>query len=262
MNELLFFLEIVLTFGCVVAAKKIFGKAGLIAWIAIAMILANLTVVKTVNLFGIDATLGNIMFASTFLAGDMLNENYGRQAAHKGILVGLGGVLVFMVCTQISLLYTPSTTDVSHDAMALLFALSFSKQVQHHRVVDLVGRPPAQALARPAVQVIIHRCDLVAHGVEVAALGEVLAQQPVGVLVGPAVPRMVRRAEVALGADGLGEQLVLGELLAAVEGDRPAGPPDRPGDLVDALALPAEAHDLLALLDGKMGVAAHAGPLR
>lgn len=95
MNELLFFLEIVLTFGCVVAAKKIFGKAGLIAWIAIAMILANLTVVKTVNLFGIDATLGNIMFASTFLAGDMLNENYGRQAAHKGILVGLGGVLVF-----------------------------------------------------------------------------------------------------------------------------------------------------------------------
>ena len=107
MNELLFFLEIVLTFGCVVAAKKIFGKAGLIAWIAIAMILANLTVVKTVNLFGIDATLGNIMFASTFLAGDMLNENYGRQAAHKGILVGLGGVLVFMVCTQISLLYTP-----------------------------------------------------------------------------------------------------------------------------------------------------------
>lgn len=68
MNELLFFLEIVLTFGCVVAAKKIFGKAGLIAWIAIAMILANLTVVKTVNLFGIDATLGNIMFASTFLA--------------------------------------------------------------------------------------------------------------------------------------------------------------------------------------------------
>lgn len=129
MNELLFFLEIVLTFGCVVAAKKIFGKAGLIAWIAIAMILANLTVVKTVNLFGIDATLGNIMFASTFLAGDMLNENYGRQAAHKGILVGLGGVLVFMVCTQISLLYTPSTTDVSHDAMALLFALNLRTSI-------------------------------------------------------------------------------------------------------------------------------------
>ena len=111
MNELLFFLEIVLTFGCVVAAKKIFGKAGLIAWIAIAMILANLTVVKTVNIFGIDATIGNIMFA------------------HKGILVGLGGVLVFMVCTQISLLYTPSTTDVSHDAMALLFALNLRTSI-------------------------------------------------------------------------------------------------------------------------------------
>ena len=56
MNELLFFLEIVLTFGCVVAAKKIFGKAGLIAWIAIAMSRANLTVVKSVPLCGSDAT--------------------------------------------------------------------------------------------------------------------------------------------------------------------------------------------------------------
>ena len=129
MNELLFFIEIVLTFGCVVAAKKIFGKAGLIAWIAIAMILANLTVVKTIDLFGIEATLGNIMFASTFLAGDMLNENYGRQAAHKGILVGLAGVLVFMVCTQISLLYTPSTYDISQEAMALLFTLNLRTSI-------------------------------------------------------------------------------------------------------------------------------------
>ena len=129
MNEALFFIEIILTFGCVVAAKKIFGKAGLIAWIAIAMILANLTVVKTIDLFGIEATLGNIMFASTFLAGDMLNENYGRQAAHKGILVGLAGVLVFMVCTQISLLYTPSTSDISQEAMALLFTLNLRTSI-------------------------------------------------------------------------------------------------------------------------------------
>lgn len=129
MNEALFFIEIILTFGCVVAAKKIFGKAGLIAWIAIAMILANLTVVKTIDLFGIEATLGNIMFASTFLAGDMLNENYGRQAAHKGILVGLAGVLVFMVCTQISLLYTPSTSDISQEAMVLLFTLNLRTSI-------------------------------------------------------------------------------------------------------------------------------------
>lgn len=129
MNEALFFIEIILTFGCVVAAKKIFGKAGLIAWIAIAMILANLTVVKTIDLFGIEATLGNIMFASTFLAGDMLNENYGRQAAHKGILIGLAGVLVFMVCTQISLLYTPSTSDISQEAMVLLFTLNLRTSI-------------------------------------------------------------------------------------------------------------------------------------
>ncbi len=69
------------------------------------------------------------MFASTFLAGDMLNETTVGKLLIKEILVGLGGVLVFMVCTQIRLLYTPSTTDVSHDAMALLFALNLRTSI-------------------------------------------------------------------------------------------------------------------------------------
>lgn len=129
MNGLLFILEIVLTFGCVVAAKQLFGKVGLIAWIAIAMILANLTVVKTVDLFGINTTLGNIMFASTFLAGDMLNENYGRKAARNGIIVGICAILVFMACTQICLLYTPSTSDISQDSMAVLFTLNLRTSI-------------------------------------------------------------------------------------------------------------------------------------
>ena len=87
-------------------------------------------------------------------------------------------------------------------------------------MVDLVRRQIPQAPAGPAVELIVHHRDLpVAYGVQVAALGEVLPQQPVGVLVGPALPRVVRRAEVALRARRLGEQGVLGELLAPVEGD-------------------------------------------
>ena len=57
---------------------------------------------------------------------------------------------------------------------------------------------------------------------QVGASGEVLAQQPVGVLVGPALPRALRIAEVDRQA-GLDPQLgVLGHLGALVPGQRPA----------------------------------------
>ncbi len=76
------------------------------------------------------------------------------------------------------------------------FILEFSEQVQHLRVVDLVGRPVPQALAWPEVDGIVHPPDLaVAHGAEVGALGEVLADKAVGVLVGPPLPGVAGRAK-------------------------------------------------------------------
>lgn len=129
MNELLFVIEIVLTFGCVVAFGKLFGKNGLAAWIAVAMILANLTTPKAITLFGIDATLGTIMFASTFLATDIMTERYGGNEARKGVAIGIGGALVFMVCTQIALLYTPSASDFASASMADLFALNLRMSI-------------------------------------------------------------------------------------------------------------------------------------
>ena len=75
MNEILLAVEVILTFGAVVLAKKLFGKAGLMAWMPLAMVLANLTVVKLVSIAGVEASLGNVMFASTFLATDMMVES-------------------------------------------------------------------------------------------------------------------------------------------------------------------------------------------
>ena len=66
MNELLFLVEMILVFVMVVLAKKFFGKQGLFIWIAIASILANIQVTKSINIFGISATLGNVLFSSNF----------------------------------------------------------------------------------------------------------------------------------------------------------------------------------------------------
>ena len=58
------------------------------------------------------------------------------------------------------------------------------------------------------------------EGVEIAALGQILTDEPVGVLVEPTLPGMVGVGEVALGIESLGDSLMVGELLAVVIGER------------------------------------------
>jgi len=56
--------------------------------------------------------------------------------------------------------------------------------------------------------------------VEIAALGQILTDESVGVLVESGLPGMVGVGEVALGVKSLGDGLMVGELLAVVIGER------------------------------------------
>jgi hypothetical protein len=90
-------------------------------------------------------------------------------------------------------------------------------------VDDLIGCSVAEALARP----IIERVDnegkfVIADLREVGAFGEVAAQQPIGVLVGPALPGAVRIGEEHAQPSGLFDLFEGGELLAVIERERAA----------------------------------------
>lgn len=124
MNEIILIVEIVLMFAALLAFKKVFGKAGLFLWIGLASVLANVQVVKSIDVFGISATVGNVMFASVFLATDLLRECYGKAEAKKGVYIGVASILLYLACTQLTVFYIPSDFDISQDAMQTLFALS------------------------------------------------------------------------------------------------------------------------------------------
>ena len=124
MNEILLIIEIIIVFSMLVLAKKLFGKSGLFMWIAIASILANIQVTKTVDILGLSSTLGNVLFASNFLATDILVECYGIKESKKGVYIGLFSVIAFIVISQITLLFTPSSVDIAHDSMKQLFSLT------------------------------------------------------------------------------------------------------------------------------------------
>src|SRR3954454_18950153 len=84
-------------------------------------------------------------------------------------------------------------------------------------VQSLGGCPPAQGFSRPAVEGDRHgRKVFGAVHAEVSALREVLAQQPIGVLVRATLPGAVRVAEVARHASLDPELGVLGHFCSLI----------------------------------------------
>jgi len=102
---------------------RCFGKQGLIAWVAIGTIIANIQVIKTVDIFGISATLGNVMFASIYLATDILNDIYGRKVAKRAVWLGFSSTLVMIIVMQMSLHFIPAPEDISQKALSTIFDL-------------------------------------------------------------------------------------------------------------------------------------------
>lgn len=121
-NEILLIATLIAEYTGVVLAYKFFGRNGLYAWIGLATVLANIEVMILVRAFGIEMTLGNILFATTFLVTDILSENYGKKYATKGVWIGILSSISFMVISFSWLLYVPSENNVTTEAFKGLFA--------------------------------------------------------------------------------------------------------------------------------------------
>ncbi len=120
-NEWLWLIMLGLNFAGILAVYRFFGRVGLYAWLPIAVIIANLQVIKTVDLFGLTASLGNIVYATSFLATDILSENHGKQDAGKAVCVGFFSLIILTVMMNLALQFKPSPIDIAHTSMLNLF---------------------------------------------------------------------------------------------------------------------------------------------
>ncbi len=123
MNEILWFVMLITNFLLILLLYRLAGRTGLFLWVPIATILANIQVVKMVNLFGMEATLGNIVYASSFLVTDILSENHGQACAKKAVFFGFFSMLSFALMMNFALAFTPSASDFANDAMQAIFTL-------------------------------------------------------------------------------------------------------------------------------------------
>ncbi len=121
-NEILLITSIIVIYGTVLLMYRYFGRAGLFCWTAAATILANIEVLRVVEAFGIEQTLGNVLFASTFLVTDILSEREGVKEANRAVHLGIVISLIFIVISQSWLLYEPTTSDWAGESFHMLFS--------------------------------------------------------------------------------------------------------------------------------------------
>ncbi|BAS28254.1 queuosine precursor transporter [Limnochorda pilosa] len=122
-NEVLWLLFASVDLSIVLLLYRYFGRAGLYAAIVTGTIVSNVQVVKTVTLFGLQATLGNITYAGLFFATDVLSERYGKREALQGVALGFISLISFTAAMQWALLLRPAPGDFAQPAMATLFGL-------------------------------------------------------------------------------------------------------------------------------------------
>ena len=96
-NEILLVLSIFIIYGSVIVMYKLFGKQGLFCFTSIATIAANIEVLIMVKAFGMVMTLGNVLFAATFLITDIVSEVYGKKDAKRAVHIGITTSIVFII---------------------------------------------------------------------------------------------------------------------------------------------------------------------
>jgi uncharacterized integral membrane protein (TIGR00697 family) len=122
-NEYWFLLQALITLPVVLLCFRL-GRPWVMAYIAVSIVLMNIFAMKQVNIFGLEATLGNIMYASIFLATDLLSEHYGRKEAFKAVRVGFFFAIFAGLMVQFALHYVPSEYDFAQESFATLFSLT------------------------------------------------------------------------------------------------------------------------------------------
>jgi uncharacterized integral membrane protein (TIGR00697 family) len=123
MNELLWLLMLLFNFGAILFIYRVYGKTGLYIWVPIAAIVANIQVLKNIELFGFTTTLGNIVYASSFLVTDILSENYGKQEAKKAVFIGFFALVSATILMNMALWFEPAASDMAQGPLETIFSL-------------------------------------------------------------------------------------------------------------------------------------------
>lgn len=120
-NEIWWAILLAANFFFIMFSYRRWGALGLYIWIPISVIIANIQVTKNVELFGLEATLGNIVYSTGFLATDILSETRGPKASGRAVAIGFFSLIAMTVLMQLALYFTPAPSDFVQGSMETIF---------------------------------------------------------------------------------------------------------------------------------------------
>ncbi|MCD6574484.1 queuosine precursor transporter [Candidatus Aerophobetes bacterium] len=122
-NEILWFIFIIVDLSFSIFAFYIWGRYGLYVMVAMGTFVCNLQVIKTIQMFGMVATLGNVVYASIFFNTDILSEIYGKREARKAVWVGFYALISATVAMQFAIRFKPDVSDAIQSHLEAIFNL-------------------------------------------------------------------------------------------------------------------------------------------
>ncbi len=120
-NEWIWIFFAFINFLLFIGMYVLFGKTGIFVWIGVATILANIQVTKQITLFGFEATLGNIMYGTIFLATDALNEFFTKKDAKRAVWLGFFILIATTLIMQVALWFQPNESDFAQGSLETIF---------------------------------------------------------------------------------------------------------------------------------------------
>jgi hypothetical protein len=127
-------MEFFAAYGAVLLLFRFFGKEGLFVYVTMAIILANIQVLKVVSfpILPDPIALGTVVFVSTYLAIEIVNEHFGKKEALKLVSLSFLGYFTFMVLMMLALSFCPLTAAQVIANGSDVEAFSFAYPMQEH----------------------------------------------------------------------------------------------------------------------------------
>jgi hypothetical protein len=155
-TEAVWGIALLVAFASQVLMIRLFGVAGACVYCIIAIIAANIEVMKTVQFPLVDWTIpgGTLLFTSTYLATDIISEQYGKRASQLVVLSGLAGYVLFTLFMQLAIGYAPLAGE------ALARANADGLPNLHQQISDLFTPMPAFLFASMAAYLVSQMHDV------------------------------------------------------------------------------------------------------
>ncbi len=119
MNHLIFIVHTTIISGLTIIFGRM-GQAALTSYISLLFVLANIFVIKQMELLNFSVTCADAYIIGVSFGINLLQEIWGKKVAQKAIFISFACSIFYLVMGYLHLAYSPASYDTSHIHFAYL----------------------------------------------------------------------------------------------------------------------------------------------